>query len=77
MNIFNGKTTGQERKLGRSQNSIELYSTPIYLFIYYMNIQNVSSSRLYNRLQSVDGLLMSACLDINVERSIDEHRHSN
>jgi len=28
----------------------------IYLFIYYMNIQNASSSRLYNRLRSVDGL---------------------
>ena len=25
------------------------------LFIYYMNIQNVSSSRLYNGLQSVYG----------------------
>jgi len=37
--------------------------TSVYLFIYYMNIQNVSSSRLYNqlynqlynRLQSVNG----------------------
>ena len=28
----------------------------IYLFTYYMNIQNVSSSRLYNRLQRVNGL---------------------
>jgi len=36
----------------------KLYST--YLFIYYMNIQNVSSSRLYKRLWSVD-VLTTGC----------------
>ena len=41
------------QKLDRLQN-LTLF---IHLFIYYMNIQNVSSSRLYNRLQSVNGLL--------------------
>jgi len=33
------------QKLHRSQNSTK---TLLYLFIYYMNIQKVSSSRLYN-----------------------------
>jgi len=39
------------QKLDRSQN----YKTPLYS-IYLMNIQKVSSSRLYNWLQSVNGL---------------------
>jgi len=34
-------------------------STLLYLFIYYMNIQNVSSSRLYNRLY--DGFYITGC----------------
>jgi len=40
------------RKMYRSRNSPKLYYFQfIYLFIYYMNIQNVSSSRRYNWLQ--------------------------
>jgi len=45
------------------RSNTKLYKTvlySIYLFISYMNIQNVSSSRLYNRLQSVNGPLASA-----------------
>ena len=42
------------QKFDRLQNSSKLYST--YLFVYYMNIQNVSSSRLYNLLESADVL---------------------
>jgi len=37
----------------------------IYLFIYYVNIQNVSSSRLYRRLQSVNGLLRTHLADVD------------
>jgi len=43
------------QKLDGSQNSTLLHLF-IYLFIYHMNIQNVSSSRLYKRLQSVNRL---------------------
>ena len=31
-------------------------STLLYLFIYYTNILYISSGRLYNRLQNVNGL---------------------
>jgi len=44
----------------------KLYSTLfIYLFIFYMNIQNDSSIRLYNRLQSVNGLWCSDRLTLS------------
>jgi len=37
------------------RSSTKLYKILVYLFICYMNIENVSSSRLYNRLYSVAG----------------------
>jgi len=46
------------RGMTKIRSITKLYSIYlfIYLCIYYMNIQNASSSRLYNRLRSVDGL---------------------
>ena len=64
------------RGMTKIRSITKLYITPLYLFIYYMNTQNVSSSwlynRLYSRLQSVNGLLR-CCAPLTVidtERSL-------
>jgi len=69
--------TPKWQKLDRSQNS-----TLFYLF-YYMNIRNISSSRLYdrlysrlyNRLQSVNGLLVS-CSHLIIDFTLSLRTHS-